>query len=631
MAYNPLNLDPSSREPLKSSLEKLDTMAEELYGILPAGVDLTAYGANIVPSTDDTYNLGSPTKRWASVYVGPNSLHIGDVTVSATTDGNLLIPGVTDPALYQALEVVADGNTQQDVWQNAPVVIDRMTFLAYSDPLNYPVPLGWVPAVYVAQINGSGFISTISVLTGGNDYNDTDLNGVQDVATICSGSMYAAVAGTTFGPGGITVADWNEIPFYVVSGGVGVKLTDTISADFEPEWNNITGKPTFAAVATSGDYDDLDNLPTIPVDVSDLTDTGGLLDQVVDLTDVTGPIIFTDGFNNDTTRVYADGYDVAIPNTLTQQLTFESDVAGTLTDGIKLVSVIDDVSNNNAVNLEITDVNHAIPAIQLVGGEDGSPAIRTSLSLGGIADGNLYRWANAYVSAADVLNLTVTTEIKNGNGDTLINPVTKRFTGDFEGNGSLLTDIPYSSIVNKPTGTFSTIAVSGQNDVVADAINDTLTFVAGPGISISTSELGDAITITNTGSGGGSGLSTRGNLTETTTSIADGASEDIAINAFKSYVLLKVETDAAAWVRIYTDAASRTADASRTEGEDPEPDAGVIAEVITTSAETILMAPGVIGFNNDSPVSNTVYLAVTNKSGTTRSIAVTLTVLQLES
>ena len=34
--------------------------------------------------------------------------------------------------------------------------------------------------------------------------------------------------------------------------------------DGSSDWNDITGKPTFATVATSGDYDDLANKPTIP-------------------------------------------------------------------------------------------------------------------------------------------------------------------------------------------------------------------------------------------------------------------------------------------------------------------------------------------------------------------------------
>lgn len=52
---------------------------------------------------------------------------------------------------------------------------------------------------------------------------------------------------------------------------------------------------------------------------------------------------------------------------------------------------------------------------------------------------------------------------------------------------------------------FTTIAVAGQSNVVADSTSDTLTFVAGSGISLTTNATNDTITITNTGGGGGGG------------------------------------------------------------------------------------------------------------------------------
>lgn len=74
------------------------------------------------------------------------------------------------------------------------------------------------------------------------------------------------------------------------------------------------------------------------------------------------------------------------------------------------------------------------------------------------------------------------------------------------------------SAINLPAGTtidgssvvaFSTVDVSGQSSLVADSAGDTLTFVAGPGIAITTNAGTDTITITNTGdgAGGGSGVS----------------------------------------------------------------------------------------------------------------------------
>jgi hypothetical protein len=126
------------------------------------------------------------------------------------------------------------------------------------------------------------------------------------------------------------------------------------------------------------------------------------------------------------------------------------------------------------------------------------------------------------------------------------------------------------------------------------------------------------------------GLSSRAALNGSTGSISDGASANVNITGYKGYMLYKIETSAAAWVRLYVSDAARTADASRTQGQDPLPGSGVIAEVITTGAETVIVAPGVIGFNNESPVTNVVPVAVTNLSGGSADITVTLTAVEME-
>lgn len=128
----------------------------------------------------------------------------------------------------------------------------------------------------------------------------------------------------------------------------------------------------------------------------------------------------------------------------------------------------------------------------------------------------------------------------------------------------------------------------------------------------------------------GSSLQSRATVTGTTTSLANGARGDLNIIGFKSYALLAIQTDKAAWVRIYVNGATRTADAGRVETSDPTPDAGVIAEVITTGAQTVLISPGAIGYNFESTPTATIPCSVTNKSGVAGTVAVTLTILALE-
>ena len=56
----------------------------------------------------------------------------------------------------------------------------------------------------------------------------------------------------------------------------------------------------------------------------------------------------------------------------------------------------------------------------------------------------------------------------------------------------------------------------------------------------------------------------------------------------------------------------------------------MIVEVITNGNETILVSPGVFGYNLENPASTDVPITVTNKSGSFATITVVVTVVQLE-
>ena len=132
------------------------------------------------------------------------------------------------------------------------------------------------------------------------------------------------------------------------------------------------------------------------------------------------------------------------------------------------------------------------------------------------------------------------------------------------------------------------------------------------------------------GGGGGGSLPSRVSPSQGTSSIANGVAANLDITGFKGYALYTITTSAAAWVTLYTDSASRTADASRGEGTDPAPDAGVIAEVITTSGQRVKLSPGTIGYNLESTPTTNIPVTVRNKSGSAASITVAIEILQLE-
>jgi hypothetical protein len=184
----------------------------------------------------------------------------------------------------------------------------------------------------------------------------------------------------------------------------------------------------------------------------------------------------------------------------------------------------------------------------------------------------------------------------------------------------------YTDLTNKPTipAAYSATSIDALSDV------DTSTSSPTDGQTLVWSQF-QLKWLPGTISGGGGGtLATRAAVAGTTASLANAATGNLTITGYKGYMLYKIQTSAAAWVRIYTDIASRTADASRVEGADPTPGSGVVAEVITTGAQTILISPGALGFSNEASPNTNIQLAVTNKSGGTTTITITLTAVQLE-
>ena len=113
-----------------------------------------------------------------------------------------------------------------------------------------------------------------------------------------------------------------------------------------------------------------------------------------------------------------------------------------------------------------------------------------------------------------------------------------------------------------------------------------------------------------------------------TNAIASNGIANISMTTPKTYALLSIETSHAAWVTLYSDTASRTADSSRNETTDPVAGSGVLAEVITSGSTTQKITPASVCYN--SAAANTTYLKIVNKSAGTANVQVTLTFVPME-
>jgi hypothetical protein len=225
---------------------------------------------------------------------------------------------------------------------------------------------------------------------------------------------------------------------------------------------------------------------------------------------------------------------------------------------------------------------------------------------------------DSLIDGADKINKNFE-EIYNaiGNGTTLFAGSPNIVVGiatatEFYGNGSNLTGVGADVNIQDNGSSIGTVGTINFGDYL-----DVSALSAG------------ICTVTSTFVGSNQ-LGVRTDVSQTTGSIADNAAANISFAGFKSYTLYKVQTSAAAWVTIYTDPTSRTADASRPITSDPASGSGVIAEIVTSGSQTKLITPATIGFNNDNPVSTTIYAKVVNKSGSSADITTTLTILQLE-
>ena len=126
------------------------------------------------------------------------------------------------------------------------------------------------------------------------------------------------------------------------------------------------------------------------------------------------------------------------------------------------------------------------------------------------------------------------------------------------------------------------------------------------------------------------GLQSRSTISTTTTSLASAASATATVTAAKGYALYSIQVSAGAWVTVYTSSSAQSADSGRSITTDPTPGSGVVAEAITTTANTTYFTPAVIGFNADVSPGTNMYLKIYNNSGSTAAITTTITYLKLE-
>lgn len=126
-------------------------------------ITFTGYvGSNILPSTDDTYNLGDDTHRWANLFLGGETIHIG----ASTTD-----EGTISYTIGNILSFGTDATTNGDIaFFTDDLYLDKSAgFIGIGD--TSPAAMFTVGSGDLFQVNSSGnviFNQTAPTMTIGN-------------------------------------------------------------------------------------------------------------------------------------------------------------------------------------------------------------------------------------------------------------------------------------------------------------------------------------------------------------------------------------------------------------------------------------------------------------------------------
>jgi hypothetical protein len=209
-----------------STAQTLTTAGTPTFAGLTLTGSISSIAGNIIPSADITYDLGSPTKQWKDIYVGPGSLYVngskvleddtGTITFSADIDQNIRIKTLGTGILQlgsSSTNINIDGTLQIAAGKNI------------TDSAGIKVNFG-----DNIEMNGNKVIG-LGAPSSGSDaatktYVDTAIGNIS-TSSITQGNTNVTVADT--GTGTVTVSVDGSTALTVDSTGVTVAGNFTVS------------------------------------------------------------------------------------------------------------------------------------------------------------------------------------------------------------------------------------------------------------------------------------------------------------------------------------------------------------------------------------------------------------------
>ena len=678
MAYQGINTGTTQNDGTGDSLlvggVKINDNFEELYNLLGDGINLPV---GIVEEVTAGSNVSISTS-YGSVEISVDEITNIDITATSMVVSGVSTLGVVTGATYygDGSNLTGIANTE-NVSTNTLVVsgvstlgvVTGATYYGDGSNLTGIVGGGGTANVSTNTLVVSG-VSTLGVVTGATYYGDgSNLTGIANTANVSTNTLVVSGVSTLGIVTGATYyGDGSNLTGIVGSGGTANVSTNTLV---------VSGVSTLGIVTGATYYGDGSNLTGIIASGVGLTvQDGGVsrgtasiinFDSNLTVTNVSGGIatVTASAGSGSTANISADSLVVTGVSTLGivtgatyygdgSNLTgisggsdspWASDSVGIYTSKNLAVGGALTASSDYAVSAEgsarffqIGTGNDLV--LTGTGGNDGTYLFNSSrvgfvtesgftvyFNIGVSAGGTSYSLYDEDGSVGHFIAYNIDDAqwyIYIGAGSTTGALSAGQFSAGYSSSTS---DSETNDGQERPASS-ANISYPGSeidDNTLVTISSDTGSISAASSITASTF-YGDGSNLT-----GSNTLQSRTTVSGSTTSIENNGIGNTEITGFKSYALMKVGLSTAGWLRIYTDSASRLADVSRSVGEDPTPGSGVITEVVTTGISTTqIISPFVTGGNLDEPVNDTIYVAITNQSGTTQSINTNLTILKLE-
>jgi hypothetical protein len=456
---------------LMTAVEAIDTSAELGYDNSTSGLTATTvkgaidevvaeqegntktllanYDGHIIPSADITYDLGSSTKQWRDVYVGPGSLYLNGTKVLEDDSGTLKF--TADP--NQAMTIATSGNAATTVTGGASLNLTTAT--ANAD----------------ISLNPTGDI----------ELNADVVVGAGNALTTSNGSALTVNSNLALGSNTITAATFFGNLTGNISASSGTTTMNNLVVD-----GNLTVGGTTTTVNTET-INLADNIITLNSNATgSASQNAGIEIERGDDTNVT----LRWNETNDEWEATADGLNY-------KTILFEGDVPATAAEATKLATArtIGGVSFDGTANIDLAGVNTA-------GNQDTSgnaataTALATARTIGGVSFNGT---ANIDLPGVN----TSGNQNTSGNAATATALATSRtigLSGDVSGSGSFdgTGNLTITATIADDSHNHTIANVDGLQTaldagfVSASASNDTITFTTAGGTTSSVS-ISDAV------------------------------------------------------------------------------------------------------------------------------------------